>query len=70
MQCIAGANPAADGSQQSIPRRALCSMKDGKHVNLIWLQVVNDSVGSLDHLTDLRDFKFRYRPERGKLAIC
>lgn len=40
----------------------MCSVEDGKHVNLIWLQLVNDSVGSLDHLTDLRDFKFRYRP--------
>lgn len=46
-------------NERSTPGRVLCSVKDGKHVNLIWLQVVNDSVGSFDNLTDLGHFKFR-----------
>ncbi len=33
----------------------LCAMDDGKHVNLIGLDVVDDSKGSLQHLPDLGD---------------
>jgi hypothetical protein len=37
-------------------------MKDGKHVNLIWLQVVNDSVWPLDDFANLGHLKLCYHP--------
>lgn len=41
------------------PRRALRGMNDGKNVNLIWLQVVDDSVGPFDQFANL-----------GQLELC
>jgi hypothetical protein len=44
-------------------------MKYGKYVDLIWLQVVNDSVWPLDHFAELGHLKLCYHPA-GKRKIC
>jgi hypothetical protein len=37
----------------------LCAVDDGKHVDLIGLDVVDDSKGRFQNLPDLRDAEFR-----------
>jgi hypothetical protein len=42
----------------------LCAVDDGKHVDLVGLDVVDDSEGPFQNLPDLREPEFRDLPPR------
>jgi len=47
----------------------LCAVDDGEHIDLVSFDVVDDSKGTFDYLSDLGDPEFRdFAPRQGELS--